>query len=1022
MRIQLLGGFRVERADSVPVAQTWRRSSAKTLVKLLAVAPGRTLHRERVMDVLWPDAGTDAALRNLRVTLHAARHALEPELAPRATSSYLLADAEMLRLAPGRVRVDTDETQEAARAALASGDLPALEAARTALEEELLPEDRYADWAETHRRTLRSLHDRLTPALAAGLLAAGRPDDAVRMLRSAVDRSPTDEPLQLLLARTLLDTGRPRQAIQQYHACREALSEELGVRPGAAFEQLHRAALASITPRHPAVSVPGPTPLPSAIRRHSPLPLFGREHPLALLVAHSTNTDGSPLVLVRGEPGIGKTRLAEETARDAARRGASVVWGTSHEAEGHTPYGVFADALGGHLAGCTAEEVAVIGAEHPGLAYLLPVLGAEPVATGSPEEERARLFRAVSGLLTDMAAVRPVLIVLDDLHTADPGSLALLHHLVRTAHPRRWRFIATCREETLPPGSVWGEVRDTFVGQRMAVEIDLLRLSRADCVGLAARATGSSRAAARGVASRIFELSLGNPLFALELTTGAYEDLERTTGPRGSGTPDSIAVPENIRRVVGGRLNRLPPDARRALAALSVADRGAVSLSEFEPVAAAGLHPPMAGPAVVAALDAALAAGIVEEREVVVGGRPSAGYAFKHPLVRLACAEQLSSAARGHLHRAFADAVLRTRPEAVDTIAFHLSHADDVRAPEYLHRAARRAAALYANDSACGYYEDLVARLDAAGDPFAAGARLEWGIVLRHSARYTEAEAVLGRALRELTAAGEEAGALRATVSLGETLGRAGRPLEGLAVLSGASEVRGSSDRAGEGRASLHLAIASLRFSAGLVPGALAALGTVQKEAAGLPEDLRLPLLSQMFSVRAACLVVTGQLRESRTVAEQALSIAEQTGDAALQSGALSVVGELARKDGRPEAARDCARRAVTIARRTGDPSVLAFDQSNLAGAELLLGEHRRATALVETAVRLARSLGRTWCLPYALITLAEVRLRNGRLDEARSALSECTLVVGASGDPQLREGLRRLSEELGEARAASAR
>lgn len=447
-----------------------------------------------------------------------------------------------------------------------------------------------------------------------------------------------------------------------------------------------------------------------------------------------------------------------------------------------------------------------------------------------------------------------------------------------------------------------------------------------------------------------------------------------------------------------------------------------MSLTEFEPVAATGLHPPLTGPAVVAALDAALQADIVEEREVAVGGRPTAGYAFKHPLVRLACAEQLSTAARRQLHRAFADAVLRVRPEAVDTLAFHLSRADDVRATEYLHRAARRAAALYANDSACDYYEDLVARLDAAGDPSAASARLEWGIVLRHSARYTEAESVLGQALHELTAAGEEAGALRATVSLGETLGRAGRAAEGLAVLSAAPALRESSAGTGEGRASLHLAIASLSFHAGLVTESLAALGTVQKEAAELPEVVRLPLLASMFSTRAACLVVTGQLRESREAAERALSIAEQTGDAALHSSALSVVGELARKDGRPEAARDCARRAVTIARRTGDPSVLAFDQSNLAGAELLLGEHRRATALVETAVRLARSLGRTWCLPYALIILAEVRLRTGRLEEAQSALEECALAVGASGDAQLREGLRRLNEELDEARAAAAR
>lgn len=190
LSLHLLGGFAAVRDDGVEIPRRWRRSTAQTLVKLLAVAPELRRHREEVMDLLWPDAPMDAAVRNLRVTLHAARHALEPELAPRVPSSYLVAEGDLLYLAPDRVRVDADEAEKTARNALAAGDADALGAALSALRRELLPEDRFADWAGERRRRIEVLREQLVPALAERLLADGRTDDAVGVLRDAVDRSP----------------------------------------------------------------------------------------------------------------------------------------------------------------------------------------------------------------------------------------------------------------------------------------------------------------------------------------------------------------------------------------------------------------------------------------------------------------------------------------------------------------------------------------------------------------------------------------------------------------------------------------------------------------------------------------------------------------------------------------------------------------------------------------------------------------------------------------------------------------
>ncbi|GGU81954.1 hypothetical protein GCM10010211_54900 [Streptomyces albospinus] len=166
LRIRLLGGFRPVREGGAPLVERWSRPGARTLVKLLALAPEHALHREQIMAVCWPHAELRAALGSLRVALHTARHALEPELPPRGTSAYLTGDGDLLRLAPDTVRVDTDEAEVLARQALSSGGLRELAHALEALTGELLPEDRYAPWAEAARERLARRRTDLRRALA----------------------------------------------------------------------------------------------------------------------------------------------------------------------------------------------------------------------------------------------------------------------------------------------------------------------------------------------------------------------------------------------------------------------------------------------------------------------------------------------------------------------------------------------------------------------------------------------------------------------------------------------------------------------------------------------------------------------------------------------------------------------------------------------------------------------------------------------------------------------------------------
>ncbi|NEB82475.1 transcriptional regulator, partial [Streptomyces sp. SID14478] len=179
LRLHLFGGFTATRDNGPAPADRWTRPSARTLVKLLAVVPEHRLHREQAMAICWPDADQQSATGSLRVALHAARRALEPELAPRASSSYLISDGALLRLDPATVRIDADEAEVAARTALVTGDRGELSAALSLFTGELLPEDRYADWARSRRDRLVALREEVLLALAAAHLAQGSPAEAI---------------------------------------------------------------------------------------------------------------------------------------------------------------------------------------------------------------------------------------------------------------------------------------------------------------------------------------------------------------------------------------------------------------------------------------------------------------------------------------------------------------------------------------------------------------------------------------------------------------------------------------------------------------------------------------------------------------------------------------------------------------------------------------------------------------------------------------------------------------------------
>src|SRR6187431_3307110 len=185
LSIRLLGCFEVH-VGARPIGdEEWRLRKAKSLVKLLALAPNRRMHREELMDILWPYLDPEAASRNLRKALHVARRAFDPDSA--IASLYLNAQEDVLVLrAPGSLSIDVEGFEEAAARAQRTGELEHYQEATALYTGELLPEDRYEEWTILRRDELRSLCMRLLITLGHMYEERGDVQPAAATLRSAV--------------------------------------------------------------------------------------------------------------------------------------------------------------------------------------------------------------------------------------------------------------------------------------------------------------------------------------------------------------------------------------------------------------------------------------------------------------------------------------------------------------------------------------------------------------------------------------------------------------------------------------------------------------------------------------------------------------------------------------------------------------------------------------------------------------------------------------------------------------------
>jgi DNA-binding CsgD family transcriptional regulator len=637
------------------------------------------------------------------------------------------------------------------------------------------------------------------------------------------------------------------------------------------------------------------------------------------------------IVMVAGEPGIGKTRIAQELARHAEEHGALVLWGRCYEEAGAPPYWpwvqIFREALGGEDRRTLLADIG-IGASD--MADILPEIhdlapGLEPSARlEDAAQARFRMFESIRQFIASLNSDRAVMLVLDDLHWADTPSLRLLEFLAPEFAYNRLLLVGTYRANELSRRHPLSDTLGGLARVPHAARIHLAGLAADEVHEFIAAATGTRPPA--WLAASLHTQTEGNPLFLREIVR--FLEQQGVFRATLSAMPPAIRIPEGVKEVIGRRLNLLSAACNEILALASVIGRDfALDLLTH----AAG-RPGDDG--LLDVLDEGVAAHVIEETA-------EGHYQFTHNLIRMTLYDELRTARRRSLHRAVGKAIEALHRADGDgflpELARHFQVAGDTgRAIDYATRAGRRAEALLAFEDAVDFFQAAIDALEQQAEP--------------NGAVRCQLLLLLGEAQRK---ANVFQGAL-------ETFRNAAE----LAAASGESELYA--------RAALAYEQATWRSLIPMDPKP----GVLLKRALEQLSEAQAAIRTQVISALARALLYDGAEAEAKLQGQRAIAMVRQLDDPGVQAACYHSLIDVVGGQGSDESLRFAAD-AVVAAHRAGNLEMAYLSHgwrfiSFMEGGEIGLAEVE-----LEAAARLdARLRQRTYAFAILLnrIMLALMR------------------------------------------------
>ena len=944
MEFKILGPLEVRREDR---RLACRGPKQRLLLGVLLLHANEVVSSDRLIEALWGASPPETARKALQMHVSQLRDLLEPRRA-RGAGRVLLTRPPGYQLSLEDGELDLQRFEHAVVEARAAAKAGRADEAALGLGDALalwrgppladLSFESFvqADIARLEELRLAALEDRIDADLA-----LGRHAEVVGELETLVSAHPLRERIRAQLMLALYRSGRQAEALEVYRDTRRVLVDELGIEPGKEMRELEDAILHQ-DPVLDQVSV--------ADKAASEPPrgaFVGRTRELETLRAalEGSLAGHGGLYLLVGEPGIGKSRLAEELAGSARSRGAQVLVGRCWEAGGAPAYWPWIQSLRTYIHDTEPGALrAQLGIGAGDLAQLLPELRErfpdlpQPAAPES-EAARVRLFDAATGFIRRAAAARPLVLVLDDLHAADAPSLLLLRFLSRELSDSRLLVIGAYRDvdptvrEPLAP-TVAALAREPATHQ-----ISLAGLSDTDVAEYIELAASS--APPPQLVERIHHETEGNPLFITEVVR--LLDAEGRLGDAAK-----LSIPPSIRAVIGERVGRLSERCRRVLVLASVLGR------EFGLDAIARLSD-LSRDELLESLDESMTERVVGE----VPGSPGR-LRFAHALIRDTLYDDVTPARRLQLHQRAGEALEVAYAAHLEPHLAELAHHFFIAAPagsapkavEYARAAADRAVRLFA---------------------------------------YEEAVRLYGMALETLALdeASTEASRCDLLLALADAQGRAGDGPGAKSTFLAAAELARSlvlpellaRAAVGYGGRFVWARAASDERLVPLLEEGLAALGEGDSV-------LRIKLLSRL----AAALRGEPSSGRRERLREEAVDAAVRLGDSATLAYALAgVPGTQGPKTSREQLAQ--ADEAVSLAERIGDRE-RAFEAHE--GAFWLawqLGDPDRRAAELTTITGLAQELrqpAQLWCATAAEAALA---LGEARFAEAEQLIERAATV-----------------------------